>query len=190
MLWFTSDLHLGDEQIMRFAARPWRNVAEMADALIDNINACVRPADDLYLLGDIAYHLTPEKAAAYLRRLSCEHIHLLFGNHDREWASGADLASQDDYLEIHYRGRKLCLMHYPLLSWNGMYRGSFQLHGHIHSKGPSYNLSDRERGYFRYDVGVDANEYRPVSFADLLAFYKDARPVAPRRDTNEADGQQ
>ena len=43
------------------------------------------------------------------------------------------------------------------------------LHGHIHSDG-SYNLSNREAGIKRYDVGVDANKYLPVSIKQIEEF--------------------
>lgn len=182
VLWFTSDLHLGDESIARHARRPWKTAGEMNDALIDAINASVKPSDQLYILGDFSYKLPRDKAEGHLRRIACEHVHLVCGNHDEEWRAGDLFESVDGYLELKSRGRKLCLMHYPLLTWNGIYRESIHLHGHIHSRGPSYNRRNRSQGYFRYDVGVDANEYRPVSLAELLAFYKDAQAVTPRRD--------
>lgn len=51
-----------------------------------------------------------------------------------------------------------------------MRRGSIQLHGHIHSR-PEYNERSRGRRLFRYDVGVDANGYRPVSIEEVMAFF-------------------
>lgn len=49
------------------------------------------------------------------------------------------------------------------------------LHGHIHSDG-SYNLCNRETGIRRYDVGVDANGYMPVSIKKIEEFlnYQDS----------------
>jgi len=45
------------------------------------------------------------------------------------------------------------------------------LHGHIHSDG-LYNLSNLETGIKRYDVGVDANGYYPVSINQIENFFK------------------
>lgn len=187
MLWFTSDLHLGHENILRFARRPWKTIDEMNDALIEGINACVQPGDHLYLLGDASFRLTPDKVAGYLKRIACRHVHLVRGNHDSDWSSYGVFESEHDYLELKYHGRKLCLSHYPMMTWNGIYTGSMHLHGHIHSRGSQYNDQNRSQGYFRYDVGVDANGYRPVSFATLEKYYKDVHPVTPRRD-NERVG--
>lgn len=44
------------------------------------------------------------------------------------------------------------------------------LHGHIHSDG-LYNLSNLEAGIKRYDVGVDANNYYPVSINKIENFF-------------------
>lgn len=187
MLWFTSDLHLGHENILRFARRPWKTVGEMGDALVDNINACVQPGDQLYILGDASYRLEPDKVAAYLKRIACRHVHLIRGNHDSDWSQYGVFESEHGYLELKYHARKLCLCHYPLMTWNGIYTGSIHLHGHIHSRGAQYNEQNRGQGYFRYDVGVDANGYRPVSFTQIEKFFKGAQTVSPRRD-NERVG--
>ena len=43
MLWFTSDLHLGHANIIKYANRPYKDVPEMNEALINNFNALVFP---------------------------------------------------------------------------------------------------------------------------------------------------
>lgn len=189
MLWFTSDLHLGHENILRFAHRPWDTVQQMNEALIDNINATVAPGDVLYVLGDASYRGSRDEAARLLGRIACRHVHLLEGNHDGDWGASGVFESVAGYREVKYRGRRLCLMHYPLMTWNGIYYGSYMLHGHIHSEGAQYNELNRSQGYFRYDVGVDANGYRPVSYAQIEEFYKGCEPISPRRD-NERVGVQ
>ena len=50
-------------------------------------------------------------------------------------------------------------------------RGSFHLHGHIHSKG-DYNLQQKREGILRYDVGVDANQFYPVSIEQIKEFFE------------------
>ncbi len=182
MLWFTSDLHLGHENILRFARRPWGTAGEMNEALVDNINACVKPGDTLYILGDVSFRAGFENVAATVGRIACRHVRLIRGNHDGDVPEEGFFEAVRDYEEVKYHGRKLCLMHYPLLTWNGIYYGSIHLHGHIHSQGDAYNLRNLSQGYLRYDVGVDANGYRPVSFTEIERFFKDAQIVTPRRD--------
>lgn len=84
-----------------------------------------------------------------------------------------------DYLELkpgECHGTRMVLSHYPMLSWNGKRRGSIQLHGHIHA-GAAYNKRNRRRGIFRYDVGVDANGYAPVSRDEILDFFRGVEPA-------------
>ena len=81
-----------------------------------------------------------------------------------------------DYLEIapgYAKVHRLVMSHYPMLSWNGKARGAIMLHGHIHSRGDRTNARnrDRERPILRYDVGLDANDYRPVSRDQILGFF-------------------
>lgn len=56
--------------------------------------------------------------------------------------------------------------------WQGMSHGSIHLHGHIHSRGMQYNELNRMQGLYRYDVGVDANGFRPVSLDEVLAWFE------------------
>ena len=186
MLWFTSDLHLGHENIIRFTGRPWATAAEMNEALIDNINACVKPGDTLYILGDVSFRAGFKNVAETVGRIACRHVRLIRGNHDGDVPEEGFFEAVRDYEEVKYHGRKLCLMHYPLLTWNGIYYGSIHLHGHIHSQGDEYNRRNLAQGYLRYDVGVDANGYRPVSFTEIEKFFKDAQIVTPRRDNENA----
>lgn len=183
MMWFTADTHLGDESIIRHARRPFASTAEMSRALIDAINERVAPTDSLYILGDFTYRCTPEQAFALRERIACKKIHLVRGNHDLEWGRSAHpkaFASERDYLEIQpgfAKGTRLVLFHYPMLSWNGKWRGAIHLHGHIHTRGSSYNERNRSRGVLRYDVGVDANGYAPVSRDEVLEFFRGVEPV-------------
>ena len=67
-------------------------------------------------------------------------------------------------------GVSFSLMHYPMLSWPHSEAGAVQLHGHIHASS-DYNEQNRKNGILRYDVGVDANNYFPVSVKDILEFF-------------------
>ena len=45
--WFTSDLHFGHKNIIKYCRRPWATTAEMDAALIENWNAVVGKDDDV-----------------------------------------------------------------------------------------------------------------------------------------------
>ena len=50
--WFTADFHFGHSNIIRYCSRPFRDVAEMDQAVLERLNASVRDNDVLYFLGD------------------------------------------------------------------------------------------------------------------------------------------
>ena len=64
------------------------------------------------------------------------------GNHDKDWTH-KDVAGtfivEPPIVRINIHGQKIVLSHYPLMEWQSMSRGSWHLHGHIHSAGSVYN---------------------------------------------------
>lgn len=182
MIYFTADLHFGDATVLGGGQRPFATVRHMNDALIDRINERVIPRDTLYILGDFACGLSAREVERLRARIACKHIRLVLGNHDDALAASEfaglfeRITSYEEILPGYFRGTRAILSHYPMLSWNGKRRGSIMLHGHIHSSGAAYNRANRDRGVLRYDVGVDANGYAPVSRDEVLAFFKGAKP--------------
>ena len=176
MIYFTADTHYGHENVIRYENRPFQAAGEMDEALVENWNRRVSPEDEIYILGDFTLKGS-EAANTLLERLQ-GHKHLIRGNHDG-YVDRASFRREHflwikDYYELQYRGRWFILCHYPLLSWNGMGRGAFQLHGHQHN-GPHYNEDNRKLGIARLDVGLDAQTMAPVSIEELLAFWEKGR---------------
>lgn len=183
MIWFTADTHFGHENILKLASRPWRDIGQMNRALISNINACVLPADDLWILGDFSFRITREEAAAIRERIRCRNVHLIAGNHDKDWSRpevAGTFITDPPICELKAEGRRLVLCHYPMEDWPGMGNGSIHLHGHIHTEGSDYNELNRMQKILRYDVGVDANGYRPVSLKEILAWFDGVKPEGYR----------
>lgn len=174
MIWFTSDTHFGHENVLNFCDRPWQSIDAMNKALVDSINARVMPNDTLYHLGDFSYKIPVEEACELRRKIRCKNIHWVPGNHDKDWTR-PDVAGvfQPEPLITTIKtdnGQKIVMCHYPIMDWPSLGHGSIHLHGHIHST-PNYNELNREMRLLRYDVGVDANNYAPVSLDEILAFF-------------------
>lgn len=184
---FSSDWHLGHRAILGMQRRPFANVEEMGEHFVRETNRICHVGDRLFLLGDISNRSSFESVAPYIEQLRCKHISLVFGNHDerlrKRWTESGLFEFCGDYLEVNPKGycyqgvSKLVLCHYPLLQWNrSRYNGkpgnelSLNLHGHLHSDG-SYNRECKASGVLRYDVGVEANGYRPVLLEDVLEFF-------------------
>lgn len=188
MIWLTADTHFGHASLIETGKRPFRSLSAMERTIIRNINAAVRPKDELYILGDFSYRCSAEHAQELREKIFCQKVHLIPGNHDKDW-SRPELAGtfilEDPITSFKCDdGRRIVLSHYPLAVWQGLRRGAIQLHGHIHSgvgeKAPgSYNCRQRERGLLRYDVGVDANGYAPVSLDQVLAWFSGIEPRYP-----------
>lgn len=178
-IFFTSDTHFGHNNIIKYTNRPFEDADEMDRVLVRNINDRVSPRDILYVLGDFAMGRGKEKlqhASDMLSKIECKNVYLVIGNHDVQDVERLKACGFSDvfqYKEISHGGQKFCLMHYPLCEWNGFYHGSYDLHGHVHNEA-DYNDDMRERGLRRYDVGVDANEYAPVSIDEIVEFFGDA----------------
>lgn len=68
-------------------------------------------------------------------------------------------------------GFYFALMHYPMLSWPKKNSESIQLHEHIHAR-KEYNMQNKADGIRRYDVGMDANNYDPVSVKQIIEFFE------------------
>lgn len=80
MIFYTSDLHLGNSNIIRYEHRPYKSVEEMNAGLIAKWNAKVGRNDDVYVLGDFSFKGT-KQTINYLENLNGK-IHLVHGNHD------------------------------------------------------------------------------------------------------------
>lgn len=174
MIYFISDMHFGHEAAIRMCGRPFKNTDEMDKVILDNINAVVNEDDTLYILGDICHRIGIEKGNELISQIKCNNKILVKGNHDKNWDRNL-FREISDFKEISYSLGKnhynISLMHYPMLEWPKSFHGSIHLHGHCHNK-PEYNLRMKEAGIRRYDVGVDANHFKPVSIIDILKFFK------------------
>ena len=185
MIYLTSDLHLGHSNIMKHCNRPFNSVEEMNEKIIKNINNMVRPNDELYILGDLYFgEKQTINTFEYVKKIKCNHIHLIKGNHDMSYKDLIKLNEEYKvfesislYKELKYEKRLIVLCHYPFMdnAWNKAMHGSIDLHGHLHSN-KDYNQEQRSNRILRYDVGVDANNYYPVLLDDILDFFKDINP--------------
>lgn len=194
-IFFTGCTHFNHKNIIKLAKRPFADVEEMNETIIQNWNAVVGPKDDVYHLGDFAW----SDVTAFMARLNGR-IHFLLGNHDNEtklrsvvcrW--NEHVMSLAEYAEMRHNNQKFVLFHYPIDDWNGRYQGSIHLHCHTHSKNfrnahipfvkdsaldfesddpGAYSLPSRypkDMRCNRFNVGVDATNFRPVSIDEIVA---------------------
>lgn len=173
-VWFISDTHFGHENIIRFCNRPFQNAEEMNAELIRRWRETVPEDGIVFHLGDFAHgssRLWNDILCALTGRK-----YLILGNHDMKnirqgFMSRFELVTQQ--MTIRVGGQAIVLNHNPFLCYGGSYRDVWQLFGHVHS-GPASNTGldhPRLKMLFplQYDVGVDNNDFRPVSFSEVKA---------------------
>lgn len=148
----------------------------MDQKLIENWNKVVKPSDYIFHLGDFCF-----KGSQYWDKILDQlngHKFLILGNHDfRNVKDGAllkfDWVGQQAYITI--GGRSIYLNHFPFLCYGGSYRdidnAVYALSGHTHLSLNSMSGKDiiRLKMCFptQFDVGVDANNFTPISFNDI-----------------------
>lgn len=159
MIFFTSDTHLGHHNIIKYCDRPFANTEEMDETIINNWNSVIGPCDTVYHLGDFAF----KDPLSYFKRLK-GNIILIRGNHDYRWSNLSFFKSVHDLLQISVENTTIMLCHYAMRVWSKSHFGSWHLYGHSHGTLQAYDKS--------YDVGVDTNNFTPVSFETLKDIMK------------------
>ena len=166
MIYYTSDLHIGHENIIKLSNRRYKTVEEMNTDIIAKWNAKVKPNDDVYILGDMFFKCQDIQQVKDILKSLNGKKHLIKGNHDKfskqlNWRDYFE--SVDLYKEIDDNGRMVCLFHYPIEEWNGYYRNSYMLYGHVHE-----NMDDIKKHPRKFNVGVDLNDFEPKTLDELI----------------------
>lgn len=140
-------------------------------ALIDNINAVVGQNDTFWILGDFSMGGSYEVARRYRDRIVCRNVNLVWGNHDKRVIRPLfGIVLEQGMVRV--GDQDIWLNHYPMRSWDKSFHGSWHLYGHVH--GRMKHLDDADPYALTKDAGVDANDYKPFSMAELRTY------MAPR----------
>ena len=166
MIFYTSDLHFGHENVIKLCSRPFSSVEEMDESLIEGWNGAVHRDDHVYILGDLLFK-AEKPPEAYLKRLRGRK-HLILGNHDRTWVDKVELSAYFESVErlavINTGKGKATLCHFPMMD----YEGKYLIHGHTHARTnmPYWGLLKANDNAF--NAGVDVNGFRPVTIDELV----------------------
>ena len=172
-LYFTADSHFNHANIIKFCNRPFNNVEQMNETLIDNWNQVVGKDDIVFHLGDFCLGGAAEWTKL-LDRLNGK-IYLILGNHDlKNFRQGFIQRFEHVALQmfITVDKQKMYLSHYPFLCFEGGYKDVWQLFGHVHTRKNNTGIDAERLQYLyptQYDVGVDNNNFKPVSFEEVKA---------------------
>lgn len=159
--WYTADPHFNHDNIIHYCKRPFASVYQMDDVLVENYTACVKPEDDLWIVGDFGFEYSSRKG--YLDNIFARlpgHKHLVIGNHDSKLITGFSWDSAHDIVTVKDGDQNFVLCHYPMLTWEGARKGAIQLFGHVHN----YWRGTRNS----VNVGVDLWNFKPVQKQDII----------------------
>lgn len=161
MIWFTADYHLSHKNIIKYCNRPFSDVEDMDNTILENLKTCVKPNDTLYFLGDLSFNT--EDVIMFFESLKDIKVHYITGNHDSN--NIIKLAKQycesvSQIKDIKIEEQSITLCHYSMRVWHKSHFNSWQLYGHSHAK-----LTPIGK---QHDVGIDNNKFFPVSFDDLV----------------------
>lgn len=183
-LYLTSDTHFGHRNIIGYCNRPYTDVDEMDEALVERWNDTVRPTDEIWHLGDVAMGEL-EQTLQIVRRLHGRK-YLVPGNHDRCWTGltrhhewtdfytglGFTLLPGQTTLQVggvealvcHFPYRDPSLVQERYAKHRPIDEGQWLLHGHVHDEW-------QRRGRMT-NVGVDVWDQRPVHLDEAQALLR------------------
>ena len=168
-VFFSSDLHFGHKNIIKFSNRPYTEVEEMNEDIVAKHNALVGPEDTWYCLGDVSF-AGDDVTGPLLKRMNGKFKYLIKGNHDGHKGRLGILEHHFDavyqYMELNgFMQHPIILMHYPIHEWNRYWRQAMHLHGHTHG------MIDN-KGLLRWDMGIDCWNMRPVALEEMIKLWE------------------
>jgi len=172
MIYFTSDLHLGHENIIKYYSRPFKDVDHMNNNIIKRYNERVKSGDTVFHIGDFCFRNSKGgkkgegisiKAKEYEKKLNGKII-FIKGNHDKNNSCKTPI----EKIGIRYGRKRINLVHNPhYLDPN--YKINFV--GHIHNAWEIKRIKTHFGFSDAINVGVDVWDFRPVTFEELMKRY-------------------
>jgi len=170
MIYFTGDQHFGHANIIKHCNRPFSSADEMDKFLLEKWNVRIKKQDIVYILGDLFFR-NAVPCTEYLQKMNGKK-HLIIGNHDKGWIKKVDLPSYFETVlpmaEISEGTRKLVLCHYPMMTWEGIAKGAYMIHAHIHNNTNADYFPLLQKTPNILNAGVEINDYQPVGFEELV----------------------
>lgn len=182
-LFFTSDLHFGHRNVIKFCNRPFADEKEMNSKLIENWNSIVTNDDIVFVLGDIFWFNDSHNIKKVLKQLNGKQIYILPGNHDDfnsyHRVDDPRIVLCEDIVVLWLESEnniwnkkiiEIWMSHYPMMTWPHRENGSIQLFGHIHSQIDKTIGVDQDLPlhYNQLDVGCDRWNWKPININQII----------------------
>ena len=147
-----SDTHFNHSKILEYCQRPFDNVEQMNEVIINNWNKVVNEDDIVYVLGDFCFG-NKTMLKEIVSSLKGRKI-LVLGNHDcltksAYYEAGFETVTKSPIIV----DGDFILSHYPLQGDLGRF---YNIHGHRHKLPSEVQFSPRH-----FDIGVDDHNFFP-----------------------------
>jgi calcineurin-like phosphoesterase family protein len=153
-----SDTHFGHKNIIKYCDRPFWDLDDMSQKLIDNHNNVVGDDDLVIWVGDVAF-MNDDRANEILSYLKGDRI-LIIGNHDMDRGKVKNLDFKEKHLIYALPGLHppMVFTHYPLENCPPDW---INVHGHIHNNHDTNSLQ-------HINVSVEVIDYTPMHWHRLV----------------------
>ena len=157
-VWLSGDFHDGHYNIINYCNRPFKDVHEMRETILNNFNSVVESDDIVFFLGDIG--MNEQIADEILGKMNGK-IHFILGNHDKSCMQAIKKHSEtvSDLIDAEIDGQPITMCHYAMRVWHKSHFDAPQIYAHSHGRLPPIGK--------QWDVGVDNNGFKPLSYNDL-----------------------
>lgn len=161
MKYFISDTHFNHANIIKYCNRPFKEVEEMNEYIINRWNSVVNDKDIVYFLGDFCLG-NRETIIKLGSRLKGQKI-LIMGNHDRVTKTAfLNAGFKEIYKKptvFKFNDNELLLSHAPV--YDTEYNN---VCGHVHD----IDINDANH----FCVSVEQINYTPISIDKILEYFK------------------
>ena len=168
-IFVTSDIHFYHKNILGLENRPFKDVYDMNEQIINKWNDIVTNDDLVYILGDFSFGNVND-TMNILKKLNGDKI-LVKGNHDglvdNKRFDKSLFTEITNFIDVTIYGTSFLMCHYPFAS-NDTHK--IQLYGHIHNNKGLRRVNELPSNSF--NVCMDVNDYKPINIKDIISKFK------------------
>ena len=207
MIWFTSDNHFFHKNVISHCNRPFNNLHEMHEHMIQEWNKRVKPTEHIYVLGDFSFSgwTMTKKIVARLNGYKI----FIKGNHDpaahKLIAAGFNEVHENEWIKL--GDQRVLLSHFPfhpMLNYHKNSDGSViaddvdmsmdrrYLHKRIVDDGEQWLLHGHVHQHWKQNgrminVGVDQWDFKPVPHDKILAMIEEGEKFDGKSKVDHGD---
>jgi calcineurin-like phosphoesterase family protein len=178
-IYFSSDYHFYHKNIIKYENRPFQDVDEMNETIINRHNERVKESDIIYFLGDWGFYASTQRAfrgegmpylITELRKKMNGNFICVEGNHDK---SSNKLNIPNHRIIIKKGGIYINLVHrsQDTVIEDDIHYYPLTICGHHHGKFKTKEISKNKKYALVINVSVENNNYYPYSFNEIMSIY-------------------